>query len=56
MHQAVRERLARLHRERDRRFADRLLRIAKDCAAKVVDRRARITKRPQFSSENAVGF
>jgi antitoxin VapB len=33
--QAVRERLERLHRQRDRRLADRLLRIGKDCAARL---------------------
>jgi antitoxin VapB len=33
--QAVRERLDRLHRERDGRLADRLLRIGKDCAARL---------------------
>jgi antitoxin VapB len=31
--QALRERLARLHRQRGERLADRLERIAKDCAA-----------------------
>jgi antitoxin VapB len=33
--QAVRERLDRLRRERDGRLADRLLRIGKDCAARL---------------------
>jgi antitoxin VapB len=33
--QAVRERLDRLHRERGRRLADRLLLIGKDCAARL---------------------
>jgi antitoxin VapB len=32
---AVRERLDRLQRERDGRLADRLLRIGKDCAARL---------------------
>ena len=33
--QAVRERLERLQRERDGRLADRLLRIGRDCAARL---------------------
>jgi antitoxin VapB len=33
--QAVRERLDRLRREHDGRLADRLLRIGKDCAARL---------------------
>jgi antitoxin VapB len=33
--QAVRERLDRLHRQRGARLADRLLRIGKDCAARL---------------------
>jgi antitoxin VapB len=33
--QAVRERLDRLHRERNGHLADRLLRIGKDCAARL---------------------
>ena len=33
--QAVRERLDRLRRERDGRLGDRLLRIGKDCAARL---------------------
>jgi antitoxin VapB len=33
--QAVRERLDRLHRERGSPLADRLLRIGKDCAARL---------------------
>jgi hypothetical protein len=33
--QAVRERLDRLHRARAGRLADRLLRIGKDCAARL---------------------
>ena len=33
--EAVRERLDRIHRERDGRLADRLLTIGKDCAARL---------------------
>jgi antitoxin VapB len=43
--QAVRERLARLRRERAGGFADRLLRIGRDCAARL--------KEPHRSADQA---